>query len=533
MILTLKKNIFYIPFFLFFLLAFVSCQRSHPENPKTITVGVEAYPENLDPRFSVDALSSKVNRLLYNGLFKLNEKLEVVFDLAEEVHQPSETVFEIKLRDNVFFHNGKKLTAHDVWATYQSILDPKTRSPQRSVFEKMKKMEVINENTLRLELKEPFAPIFTSLTLGILPQELAALNSKVGVGSKNGIPIGTGPYRFVEARHREKIVLERNDRYFGSKAKNETLIFRSIYDDTLRTLEMIQGRLDIVQNAIPYVLISAIQKRKNLNFTTAPGINFSYMGFNLTDPILKNLAVRQAIAMAINRKEIIKYKLKNLATPATSLLFPGHWAHHSQLEPIQYNPQKARELLNAVGFVDPDGDGPKMRFELIYKTSTKKDRVQLALLIAEQLKQIGIDVKVKPYEWGTFFRDVRMGNFQLYSLTWVGLTEPDIYFFAFHSSMLPPDGANRNHYINAQLDDLVEKGRGTIDRSQRKVIYEKIQEIIFRDLPYVPLWYEQNWLVTKKNVKGYSLRPDAGFQNLVKAYKVEKPKNEARSMKHD
>jgi len=498
------------------LFLFLSCHRSVPKDPGTLVIGVESYPENSDPRLAVDALSSKVNRLLYNGLFKLGENLEVMLDLAEKVSHLKETVIEITLRDNVFFHNGKKLTTRDVRATYQSILNPKKRSPHRSVFEKIKKIELIDDRTLRLELKEPFAPLTTSLTIGILPEELAMSEE-----DQDFVPIGTGPYRFVEARTREKIVLARFENYFGPKPKNKSLVFRSIYDDTLRTLEVIQGRLDIVQNAIPYVLLSAIKERKNLKLTTSTGINFSYIGFNLTDPILKKKKVRRAIALAINRDEIIRYKLKGLASPATSLLFPGHWAFDDHLKQIEFNPAKAKQLLEEAGFKDPDGNGPQVRFKLVYKTSTKKDRVELALLIAEQLKKVGIGVEVKPYEWGTFFRDIRLGNFQLYSLTWVGLTEPDIYYFAFHSSMLPPNGANRNHYLNARLDDLLEKGRKTVDRKERMEIYSKVQEIIFEDLPYVPLWYEQNWVVYQNNVKGYSLRPDAGFQNLVNTYKVD------------
>lgn len=498
--------------FLIIFSCFCACNSAgDSQNPKIIVIGVEAYPEKLDPRTGVDALSSKIGKLLYNGLFKLNENLEVVPDLAENVKRISPTVLEIKIRENIFFHNGKKFGSEDVLATYESIRNPSLQSPYRSIFEKIKKVEVLSPSAVRLILTEPFSPILTSLVMGILPAEIARGTFQ---------PVGTGPYRFGSERKKEKLTLKRFDNYFGGETKNEEVHFRTIFDDTLRTLELIQGRLDIVQNAIPYVLLPAIAERGNdIKLTSDDGINFTYLGFNLKDPILKNPQARRAIALAINRDEIIKYKLKNLASPATSLLFPGHWAFNDQLKPYSYRPDEAKKLLDAAGFPDPDGDGPRMRFSFTYKTSTKKDRVEMALLIAEYLRKIGIDVEVKSYEWGTFFRDIRTGNFQLYSLTWVGVTEPDIYYHAFHSTETPPRGANRSYYENRKLDRLLEDGRKISNRQRRKVIYQQVQKIIFDDLPYVPLWYEHNWVAVRSDIKGYLLRPDAGFQNLIDTYK--------------
>lgn len=508
----LRAHLSMVGIFFIIFSCFCACNSTdNLQNSKTVVVGVEVYPEKLDPRTGVDALSSKVGKLLYNGLFKLNKNLEVVPDLAKKVKQISPTILEIRIRENIFFHDGKKLDSEDILATYDSIRDPHLQSPYRSIFEKIKKVEILSPSTIRLILTEPFSPILTSLVMGILPAEIARGTFK---------PVGTGPYQFGSERKKERLILKRFDRYFEGKAKNEEVHFRSIYDDTLRTLELIQGRLDIVQNAIPYVLLPAIAERSDkIKLTSDDGINFSYLGFNLKDPLLKNPKVRRAIALAINRDEVIKYKLKNLASPATSLLFPGHWAFNDQLKPYSYKPNEAKKILDSAGFPDPDKDGPRSRFSLTYKTSTKKDRVEMALLIAEYLRRIGIDVEVKSYEWGTFFRDIRIGNFQLYSLTWVGLTEPDIYYYAFHSTETPPRGANRGYYRNKKLDRLLEEGRRASSRKKRKEIYKKVQKIIFDDLPYVPLWYEHNWIAIQSNIKGYNLRSDAGFQNLISTYK--------------
>lgn len=486
-----------------------ACHARPGEFDSYIIVGVESYPDNLDPRIASDALSSKINRLLYNGLFRLNAALEVVHDLAMRVDQKRDLVFEIQIRNDVFFHNGKKLSASDVVATYESLLDPDKNYPKRQSLEKMERIERVDDHTVRVILKEPFAPLFSALTFPILPEEVAR---------GNFVPLGTGPYQFVKTKKNEAIVLRRHDSYFGEKPFNEGLVFKTIYDDTLRTLELIKGRLDFLQNVIPPLLIPAVLKA-GLLFEKDKGVNFTYLGFNLKDPILKNKLVRQAIALAINREELIHYKLRGLAHPATSLLFPDHWVFNQDLKSIDYDPDRARKILDGAGFLDPDGDGPKTRFRLVYKTSSKKDRVDMALLIAESLKKVGIEVGVQANEWGTFFRDVRTGNFQIVALTWVGVTDPDIYYYAFHSSEVPPQGGNRGAYSNQVLDSLLEAGRRELDPEKRKNIYLEVQKIVFEDLPIVPLWYEDNGVSTQKNISGYQLRPDAGYEGLLQTKK--------------
>lgn len=490
------------------LLYFPACARSVGVPEDTLVVGLEAFPQKLDPRFAVDALSSKINKLIYNGLFKLDEKLLVQPDLAESIQTPTPTTWVITIKKNIFFHNGNKLTTKDILYTFASIRDPKTASPHRGVFEQIKNFTALDDYSLKIELLQPFAPLLTGLNIGIVP---------AGSPIEGFTPTGTGPYRFKSQTQREEVLLERFDDYFGTKARTKNILFRSIAEDTLRTLEVMKGRLDLVQNAIPYVLLPAVKKAKNIAVTESSGINFTYMGLNLKDPILKNPQVRQALALAINRDEMIQYKLKGLAQQATSLLAPDHWAFTAELKPQVYDPDAAKRLLDEAGYADPPGAAP--RFKLVYKTSTKRDRVELAFLLADYLKQVGIEVAVKPYEFGTLFQDIRTGNFQIFTLTWVGLTEPDIYYYVFHSSQLPPAGGNRGFYQNPQVDALVEQGRQTLGTNERKKIYDEVQKIIFAELPYIPLWYEDNWLVTNKRVQGYTLRPDAGFENLVNAYK--------------
>lgn len=494
-------------FFVCFLFSLFSCHSFHRE-PSTLVVGVENFPENLDPRLATDALSSKISALVYPGLFMMGADMRPAPFVAESYRFISDTVLSIRIKKNVVFHNGKNLTVQDVLATYQSVLDPNLHSPLAGTLEVIDRIENFSEDEIKFFLKKPFAPILTVLTLGILPESVA---------TQGFSPIGCGPYQIEEVVDRQKIVLKRFEDYrLGEKPKTNHLVFKTFWDDTVRVLEFLKGRIDLMQNAAPLALISALEKGTQdhkPHILEEAGINFSYLGFNLKDPILSHPLVRKAIAHAINREDIIRYKLMGKASLATSLLFPGHWAFTPTLEPFDYNPEKAKHLLDEAGYRDPNGAGP--RFKLVYKTSAKKDRVELALLIADYLRAVGIEVEVSSYEWGTFFRDIKNGNFQMFSLTWVGVTEPDIYYYAFHSSQIPPTGANRVFYKNPTLDFLLEQGRTTLDENNRRDIYGQVQKIIYDDFVYVPLWYENNVVAVQENVVGYTLRPDAGFQNLV------------------
>ncbi len=464
----------------------------------TLVVGIEAAPLTLDPRLASDAYSSKLSRLIHNGLFRLSERLEIVPELAERFENPIPQLYRVHLRSGVRFHDGRPFTAEDVKYTLESTVDPALASPFRGTMEKIESIDVLDPLTLDIRLKEPFSPFLAALTMGIVP--------------KDGDPkMGTGPFVFASMTPNEEVRLRRNDEYFGEKAKTAHLRFRVITDDNLRLLELKNGRIDVLQNNVPPALIPAVKEDKNLVLTTTEGVNMTYLGMNVREGPLSKPEVREAIVRALDIPALIDYRMSRLARPATGILAPIHWAYEPDVSRYDYDPSKARELMDRAGFPDPDGAGPRGRLSLTYKTSTKKDRIGLARLMARYLKDIGIEVKVLPYDWGVFFHDVNAGNFELYSLTWVGVTEPDIYYYAFHSSQIPPTGANRGAYRNASVDQLTEEGRRESDPVKRKELYSAVQKVLSQDLPIIPLWYENNYAVFSRRVQGLRLRPDASF----------------------
>ena len=239
--------------------------------------------------------------------------------------------------------------------------------------------------------------------------------------------------------------------------------------------------------------------------------NFAYLGFNLEDPFTGDPRIRQAIAHAIDRRAIIAHVLGDAANLAAALLPPDHWAGNPDLQPVAYDPQRARALLREAGYTD---EAP---LELRYKTSTDPLRIRIATVIQDQLKQVGIDMALQSYDWGTFYGDIKAGRFQLYSLAWVGIKTPDIFRYAFHSTSLPPAGANRGRLSDKQVDRLIEAAEQAPSIEAQAAAFRRVQARLLDILPYVPLWYEDHVYVIRNDLLGYRLARD-GVDMSAAAY---------------
>ncbi len=492
-----------------------SCKQrvSNYEPPAVVVVGLEGNPTSLDPRLARDAYSTRILHLLFHGLMRLNDRAELVPDLALRVEQPEELTYDFILRDDVFFTGGRRATAHDVEYTLNSLADPELRSPKRFLLDRIESIEVLSDDVIRIVLKEPYAPFLAELTLGIVPEDIA--QERGAEFSRS--PVGSGPYMLESWEQGGELSLSLNTDYQGSIPKIDRIVFRVIPDDVTRVLALERGEIHLLQNSVPPDDVPLVKNNPRLEVITRPGINYSYLGFNLEDPILSNREVREAIALAIDREPIIHCMLHDTVQEASGLLAPSNWAHETDVETYAYDPDRARNLLDKAGYTDPDGDGPEPRFSLLYKTSQNKTRRWIAEAIAYQLKDVGIKVDVRSYEWGTLFADITSGNFQIYTLTWVGITEPDIYYSVFHSANLPPTGANRGRYKNPEIDKLTERGRTVTDMAERKAIYSKVQKILAHELPYVSLWYSSDVVAMDKRLEGFEIFPGGDFRSLAGA----------------
>ncbi len=490
----MRSGIYQFLLSLFIALALTSCDAPKPDS--VIRMGLTTAPTNLDPRFATDAISSRINRLLYRHLVKFDETGMPVPSLASW-KQITPTHYRFTLGDNGrSFHHGKRLVAQDVKATYDYILDPSNGSPHRSTVEVIQHIETEGEEHIDFYLKRPDSLFPGYLHIGVLPSDLIVQGHPF-----NTDPIGSGPFVF-DGWPQQGIprLIRLRDR--------QAFEFLPVADPSVRILKLLRGEIDMLQNDLPPELMNYLAGKEGIRILRKPGNNFSYLGFNLKDRITGQREIRRAIALGIDREEIIKYFLQGGARPAQALLPPRHWAGAKGLQPIPFDPEQARTILKGLGYSLRDP------LRLKFKTSTDPFRVRLATLMQNQLSQIGIQVQVQSNDWGTFYGDVKQGRFQLYSLSWVGIKTPDIFRYVFHSDSIPPDGANRGHYSSKTVDALIDQAETTADFTQKTRLYHRVQEQLLRDLPYVPLWYEDHVFICRDSIIGYRLASDGNYDGL-------------------
>jgi peptide/nickel transport system substrate-binding protein len=468
-----------------------------------LVIGLKSSPTNIDPRVGQDNASGRIFDLCCRGLIRVTPELDYAPDVASSWETPDDRTIIFKLNPNAKFQDGRPVTAADVKWTYDSLMAPNFISSKKSGYSSVASIEAPDAQTVVFKLKEPNGGLFDNLNVGIVPQ-----GTDTNVARTR--PIGVGPYKVVEFKTDESITLEASDTWYAGTPKIKTIVVRVIPDMTTMVLEMRRGTLDLEINQIPFENVGEFEKSPKHQVVKKPGSVWQYMAFNLKDPILKKVEVRRAIAHAIDRNKIVNDLLRGHGVPSDSMFSEGHWARATSLPAYPFDPAKAKQLLDAAGHKDPDGDGPQPRFTLNFKTSTDAEANLRAQMIQQMLSQVGIKVDIQTSEFGTFLDDVSKGNFQLYSLSRNGIGDPDFYYVIFHSSNLPPEGQNRGFYSNPKIDQLIMEGRSTFDRNKRKQIYAEIQRLVQEDLPYVSLYHQVNVAVMDKDLQGYTMYP-AGF----------------------
>ncbi len=482
-----------------------ACARGPAAEEGGLTVALESAPATLDPRVATDAVSVHLSGLLFNGLTRLDAQAEPVPDLAARWEVARGREYRFTLRRGVRFHDGRELTAEDAAFTLRSIQDPALGSPLRGALEPVQAVEVLDRYTLRLRLSRPHAPLLTALAVGIVPRP-----AEDG-GATGAVPVGTGPFRLARFVPREEVELTAFPGHFAGPPRLTSLRFRVIPDATTRLLELRKGTVDLLPGGLPPELLPAVRSLPHVRVLTGPSSNTTYLAFNLRDPILRDRRVRAAVASALDREGLVAHLMRGLAEPATGLLPPRHWAYEGNVARHPYDPARAKALLDAAGY--PAGPGG-VRFALTFKATTGELSRALGEILQEQLRAVGIPVRIVSHEWGTFFADIRSGNFQVTALTWVGIADPDYLHYIFHSESVPPQGANRGAYRNPEVDRLLDEARATPERDRRRVLYGRVQEILAEDLPYVFLWHEVRWAALKGDLQDFRLLPAGDFTAL-------------------
>lgn len=488
----------------FLLLNTLSCS-SKPAVGELVMI-IESSPTNLDPRVGIDAYSERIDNLLFDDLLARDEHFNVQPALAESWEIPNPLTYIFHLHHGVRFHDGRPLTSKDVKWTFDSLLHGGIITTKSAAYQFVDSIEAPDDFTVVFHMKQPDATLLWNVSdgaMGIVPS---------GSGKEvTQHPIGSGPFRFVSAQQDKDVVMERNDDYWGDKAHIQRVRFIVVPDTTTRALELRKGSADLAINALTSDMVLALQRDAKLLVQRAPGSVLTYINFNCRDPILKDVRVRRALAYTIDRRPMLQYLWRGFARPAYSVLPPESWAYNGDAARYDYNPQRARDLLDQAGYRATNG----IRFHLTMETSTEETSRLIAAVLQQQLRDVGIAVDIRTFEFATFFSDVTRGAFQMYSLRWVGGNEdPDIFEYAFHSSEFPPHGANRSFYSNPRLDSLVDKARTELNQNTRKQVYAEIQVILAQDVPYITLWYQDNLLVHSNRVGDLAVSPSGNYDFL-------------------
>ncbi|RPJ55232.1 MAG: peptide-binding protein [Dehalococcoidia bacterium] len=480
---------------------------------------------SLIPILASDSASHEIAGYVYNGLVKLDKDLNIVGDLAESWDISKDNLtFTFYLRKGVKWHDGRPFTAHDVMYTYQVIIDPKTPTPYSSDFKAVKEVKVIDDYTFRATYDKPFAPSLISWGTSILPKHLLE-GTDITKSPLIRRPVGTGPYMFREWISGDRVVLVANDAYFDGKPFIARHVVKVIPDSATMFLEL-------KRNSIDSMSLTPLQFTKQTNYPAFKrefnrfqylSFTYVYFGFNLKHRFFKDKRVRQALSHAVNKQEIIDGILLGQGIEATGPYKPDMRVYNKNVKRYEYSKEKALALLAEAGFQkNPDGmlakDGTPFEFTILVNQGNDV-RIRCAELIQQRLKDLGISVKIRVVEWASFINEfIDKRNFEVVILGWsISRSDPDLYD-VWHSSKQGPKELNFMSFENKEVDDLLIRARHTFNKDERKRYYDRIQEILAEEQPYIFLFIPYANLAIHKRFKGIDPAPAGIGYNIIKWY---------------
>ncbi|RJQ17954.1 MAG: peptide-binding protein [Nitrospiraceae bacterium] len=471
-----------------------------------------------------DSASHEVAGLIFNGLVKYGTDLSIIGDLAESWDISADgLVITFHLKKGVKWTDGVEFTADDVMFGYKTIIDDKTPTPYKEDYIQLKKAEVLDRHTFRVTYQKPFAPALSSWgNLVILPRHLLEGKdiTKIDFARK---PTGMGPFILNRWTSGQEVILDSNKNYFDGRPFIDRYIYKIIPDPATMFLELQAGGVDMMGlTPIQYTKQTDTDFfRKNFQKYRYPVFSYTYMGFNLKHPWFKDRRVRQAIAYAIDKSEIVDVVLFGLGSPATGPYVPNTWPYNPDVKKYEYNLEKAKKLLGEAGWTDADGDGTLEKdgrpFEFTILTNQGNSlRINTATIIQWRLAKAGIKVNVRAIEWSTFINEfVDKRRFEAVILGWSIGIDPDQYDI-WHSGKTKEKEFNFVSYNNPEVDALLEKGRRTFNIEERKKTYYRIQEILAEEVPYIFLYVPDATPIVHSRFKGIMPSPIGIGYNLPK-----------------
>lgn len=480
-------------------------------------------PSNLLPPLASDAASHAIADLVYVAPMKYDKNIELQPWAAKSCEVLEDgRLLRFRLREDIRWFDGTPVTAEDVAFTYRFMIDPKTPTPYAEDYKAVSSFTVTGPYAFEVRYDKPFARALVTWANAILPRH--ALEGQDPLKTRlSREPLGAGPYKLKEWVPGSSLTLKANDDYFEGRPYIDEVVVRVIPDQSTQFLELKAGNLDLMELTPQQYLFQTTGKDWDEGFAKYKYLSFgyTYLAYNMQSPFFRDVRVRRALAQAIDKDEIVKGVLHGLGVPAVGPYKPGTWPYNQKIRQYEFDPAKAKALLAQAGFSDHDGDGildkdgRPFAFTILTNQGNSQ-RVKTATIVQSRLAALGIRVEIRTVEWAAFLKEfVDKGRFDALILGWSIPQDPDI-FDIWHSSKAVPGGLNFIGYKNPRLDELLERGRRTLDQAKRKVFYDQVQEILHEDQPYCFLYVPMALPIVQAAVQGIEPAPAGISHNFPK-----------------
>lgn len=479
---------------------------------KTLVVGRANDSISLDPANTTEMDSIKVTVNIFETLVKYEkEGSNIVPGLAETWRSSEDGLtWVFNLRHGVKFHDGTIFDAHSVVFNFERWMDKNNpyHNGQFSYWNYVfggfpgfiGSVKALSDYTVEIKLTKPYAPFLNSLVMPVFgiesPKAIKEYKAEV---YKH--PVGTGPFCF-ESWEKDSIVLVRNDDYWNTSAKVDKLEFRVIPSNKDRLELLNKGEIHIADNLGPDD-VAAIESNKELQLYLRPSFNVGYIAVNNEKAPFNNRLVRTAISHAINKEEMIKTVFANIAKPAKTLIPPTLWGYNEGVEPSEYSPEKAIQLLKEAGY-------PKGFSITLWVMNNSRNYfpkpLETAEYIKESLKNVNIQVTVKTFSWDEYLYRIGIGEHEMALIGWTGDNmDPDNFLYTLLSSdnAKPGLAGNYSFYKNNEVDLLLTQAREANNIVFRKDLYRRLLNIVNYDMPSIPLVHTMPVVATRVSIKGY------------------------------
>jgi len=508
---------------------------------KEMVIGFLGDATSLNPLVATDGQSYIAEWPMFDSLLELDQNLNVRPLLAEswEVSRDGLT-YTFKLKKGVRWHDGKPFTARDVAFTFYAVLDPKVTTPHRAYFDALvgfpeltnkdnpkrpedlaqKPIDVLDDYTVRFRLRYPYGAFLAVLVnprAGIIPEHLLK-GVDLNTAEFNRKPVGTGPFRFVEWRRGERLVMEANAQYHGGRPALDRLIYRVIPDAVVLLQELRAGGVDFIESP-PLTEVARLKQTQGLQVLVADNTSYNYLGYRQDLPPFDDMRVRRAFYHAVDAGTLVRQVLQGYAAPATGQFPPSSWAFDPSVKGYPFDPARAKALLAEAGWKPgPDGvlvkDGKRLSFSLRHDQANQAVK-DTAVVLQEYLKNVGAEARLEPLDWPTFVKKLFASDFEAICVGWTNFHDPDPFAYTiWHSSQWK--GRNFAHYKNPKVDEVLEAARRAGSQAERKRHYAEFSKLLMADAPYVFLYFPQQVYVTRQGYEGFVPIPIYGgiYQSL-------------------